>query len=247
MVPSRMAWRRLRSMKLPSRIGTWRRIDIEWREPMGLYITGYGSKLVPRVPFCVSFRPPKVAIECGSKAVVFGPAGDGLGFSPNGDATVEDVAVEVTECPTIPIYSVSTQHFSVPVVDQVNVYSTPEASGWSFEVQLADAAHRDEMFWIQGPFWQALDLQNAVGTLNVVDEGTVEKHNGSARWRECKYSFDSAIWHKRFYALSLLSTKKLDVAYEFALLAQCPAARRTTMFELTDRWAIGLSSEDWAH
>jgi hypothetical protein len=97
---------------------------------------------------------------------------------------------------------------------------------------------------IQGPFSRALDLQSAVGTVHVVDEGILEKVNGSARWRECQYAFDGGTWHKRFCALTALSTKKLGVANHFALLAQCPAPRRATMFDLSDRWAIALGSED---
>jgi len=212
---------------------------------MGLYITGYGSKLVPRVPFCVTVRPPKVAIECGDKAVFFGPAGDGLGFSPKGDATVEDVTLDVTEYPRVPIYSLHTQHFAVPVTDQLKVYSADEASGHSFEVQLLDAEHPDEMLWVQGPFSQALDLQSATGALRVVDEGAVEKRNGAAQWRECQYALDGSTWHKRFYSVTLFSTKKLGAAHHFALLAQCPAPRRTTMFEVSDRWVVALGSEDW--
>ena len=78
----------------------------------------------------------------------------------------------------------------------------------------------------------------------MVDEGILEKVNGSARWRECQYAFDGGTWHKRFCALTALSTKKLGVANHFALLAQCPAPRRATMFDLSDRWAIALGSED---
>jgi hypothetical protein len=115
---------------------------------MSVYVTGYGSKLVPRVPFCVSLRPPKVAIECGANVVFFGPAGDGLGFSPQGSASVEDVTLDITEYPQVPIYALHTRHFSVPVTDRVNVYSADETSGHSFEVQLADVAHREEMLWV---------------------------------------------------------------------------------------------------
>ena len=212
---------------------------------MGLYITGYGSKLVPRVPFCVTVRPPKITIECGGKVVFFGPAGDGLGFAPNGDATVEDVTLDVTEYASVPVYSVHTQHFAVPVTDYVIVYSANETSGRSFEVQLSDAEHRDEMLWVQGPFSEPVDLQSTSGALRVVDEGTVEKTNGAARWRECTYTLDGAAWHKRFYAVTLLSTKKLGAQHYFALLAQCPAPRVRTMFDLSDRWVAALRSEDW--
>ena len=211
---------------------------------MDLYITGYGSKLVPRPPFCLAFRPPQLAIERGSKVAFFGPAGDGLGFSADGNATIEDVALEVADCPSVPMYSMHTQEFSVPVTDAVNVYSAPDTSGRLFEVQPADAAHRDEMLWIEGPLSRPHDLQSAVGSLRVVDEGLLEKVNGSARWRECQYAFDGGSWHKRFYALSALSTKKLGVAHHFALLAQCHAPRRATTFDLSDRWAIALGSED---
>lgn len=212
---------------------------------MDLYITGYGSKLVPRVPFCVTVRPPTIAIECGGKAVFFGPAGEGLGFSPKGDATVEDVTLDVTECASLPIYSVHTQHFAVPVTDHVVVYSADASSGRSFEVQLSDAEHRDEMLWVQGPFSEVVDLQSTSGALRAVDEGTVVKSDGAARWRECTYTFDGAAWHKRFYAVTLFSTKKLGVEHYFALVAQCPAPRRSTMFDLSDRWVAALGSEDW--
>jgi hypothetical protein len=210
---------------------------------MALYITGYGSKLVPKLPFCVSFRPPRLAIEHGTKAVWFGPAGDGLGFAPIGDATVEDVTSDIAEYPRVPIYALHTPHFGVPVTDRVTVYSA-DAPGRSFEVQLEDAAHRDEMLWIQGPILAALDLQAATGALEVVGEGTVEKHDGAARWRECLYSFEAGIWHQRVYALTLLSTSKLGVEHHLALLAQCPAPRRLAMFELSDRWAAWLGSEN---
>jgi hypothetical protein len=214
---------------------------------MDLYVTGYGSKLVPRVPFCLSFRPPKLAIESGDNVVFFGPAGDGLGFSPKGAATVEDVTLDITEYPRLPTYSVHTQHFGFPVTDHVNVYSATETSGHSFEVQLADAAHRDEMLWVQGPFAGPLDLTHATGSLVTVAEGTVEKSNGAVRWRECQYPLDGSTWHKRFYALTLFSTRRLGIEHHFALLAQCPAPRTAAVFEWADRWGAALSSEDWQH
>jgi hypothetical protein len=212
---------------------------------MELFITGYGSKLVPRVPFVMTFRPPTLVIESGPKLVFFRPAGDGLGFSPQGDATVGDVTLDVGEYPRLPIYSLHTQHFGAPVTDHVKIYSAPETSGHSFEVQLADAAHVDEMLWIQGPFSMPLDLRQATGDLEVVDEGIVEKHVGAAWWRECSYTLDGVAWRKRFYAVTLLSTQRLGVEIYFALLAQCPTQRRATMFELSDRWAATLGSEAW--
>ncbi len=158
----------------------------------------------------------------------FGPAGDGLGCSPKGDATVEDVTLDIMEYPSVSIYSLHTEHFAVPVSDHVTVYSADETSGRSFEVQLSDAVDRDEMLWIQGPSSVALDLETAAGALHLVDEGTVEKSNGAARWRECEYALGDTTWHKRFYAVTLRSTKKLGAEYHFALLAQCPAPRRTS-------------------
>jgi hypothetical protein len=207
---------------------------------MDLYITGYGSKLVPRPPFCVAFRPPTIAIETRAKVVFFGPAGDGLGFSVRDDATVEDVTLDITEYPRVPIYSLHTPQFAVPVTDPVNCYSADPTSGRSFEVQLADATHRDELLWVQGPFSRELDLHDVTGTLAVIDEGAVEKGNGAARWRECRYEVDGDTWHKRFYALTLCSTETLGVHHHLALLAQCPASRRAAMFDLSDRWAAAL-------
>jgi hypothetical protein len=90
---------------------------------------------------------------------------------------------------------------------------------------------------------QALDLQKTTGALEVVDEGSVEKTNGVARWRECRYAVDSSVWHKRYYALSLFLRSKLGEEHHFVLLAQCPAPRRAAMFELSDRWAAALGSE----
>jgi hypothetical protein len=213
-------------------------------QAMAIYITGHGSKLVPRMPFCVTFRPPKIAIECGTKVVFFGPADDGLGFSAKDDATVEDVTLDIMEYPSVPVYCVHTQHFAVPVTDNVVVYSADEKSGRSFEVQLSDAADRDEMLWVQGPLSVALDLQNVSGALHVVDEGTVAKHNGEVRWRECQYMIDDTIWHKRFYAVTLPSTKKLGADSYFAFLAQCSSSRRKATFDLSDRWVGALNSQD---
>jgi hypothetical protein len=76
-----------------------------------LYVTAFGTKIVPRVPFVLSFRPPRLLLEHGGKAVVFGVAGDGqLGFSPVRDAKVDDVTLDVTEFPPVPVFALYTEN-----------------------------------------------------------------------------------------------------------------------------------------
>jgi hypothetical protein len=210
---------------------------------MDLYFTGYGSMLVPRVPFSARVRPPKLVLECGSKVVWFGPAGDGLGFAPEGDATVEDVTLDVEERASAEMYSLETADYGVPVTDAVTIFSADPASGHSFEAQLDDATAVDEMLWIQGPFDDGpLDLGRATGTLEVMGEAIVGKRNGTARWRETRYEIAGTAWRKRFYAVTLFSTGRLDVEFYFALLAQAPETRCSALFDLADRWAGALGS-----
>src|SRR5687767_14074832 len=63
------------------------------------YVTAHGSRIVPRAPFVISFRPPRFLVEHEGRAVAFGPVEGGLGFNPLGGASVEDVTSDVAEYP----------------------------------------------------------------------------------------------------------------------------------------------------
>lgn len=38
-----------------------------------IHIKGWGTQIVPRVPFVMSFRPPRLLLEHDGRAVMFGP------------------------------------------------------------------------------------------------------------------------------------------------------------------------------
>lgn len=212
---------------------------------MPLFVTGHGSKLVPRAPFILSFFPPKLAIESGGKAVFFGPAGSGLGFGPKGNARVEDVTLEISEYPNVPVYSVHTCDFAFPVTDGARMFSCPDGASHSFELALEGATDDNEMVWIEGPLAGTLDLENATRNFEVLGIGTIEKPDGDVRWREYQYDVGQTRWRKRLYAVTLASRKHFGKDHHFALSAQAPLSRGPELFACADRIARGMSSEDW--
>lgn len=207
---------------------------------MGLSVTGYGTRLVPREPCVLSFPPPKLLVEHDDKAVVFGEHAGALGASPLGGASVDDVIEELGEYPNVPLFALSTEDYGFPVIERVKVFSTDD--DWPFELTLEDAEEPDEVLHIRGPLDAALDLAGAMRGTEVVGNGTVEKDNGRARWSEHAYEIDGAPWRQRLYAVTLFSTQKLGVEHHYVLTAQCPAGRAKAVFGLADRIAGDLGS-----
>jgi hypothetical protein len=208
-----------------------------------LHVTGFGTKIVPRVPFVVSFRPPKMAVEHEGAMVVFGPSGGGLGFSPLGGASVEDVTADIAEYPNVPVYAVHTEDVHFPVVDRVKVFSTPEEAGWPFELQLDDATDAEEMLHVRGPLDAPLDLERAMAGTRVLGGGQVAKQNGSARWSEHVYEASGGAWRQRLYATTVASCQQLGVTFDFVVTAQSPADRADSVFALADRVVAALASQ----
>jgi hypothetical protein len=194
-----------------------------------LFITGFGGKVAPRLPFAVSFRPPKMLLAHGGKQALFGPVGDGLGFTQN----VDEVAEHVGEYPNVPVYAVYTRHFYFPVTVPFTL-SSVIGRPWPFELQLENPGHADEMLFIRGPLEQPLALPSAMGTMRVVGSGSITKNNGAARWSEGEYAVQGATWRQRLYALTLFSTQRLGEEHPFALIAQCPVERADTVFAASD-------------
>jgi hypothetical protein len=206
-----------------------------------LSLTGYGSRLVPRVPFVVWMRPPKIHIQHTEHAVSFGPAGNELGFAPVGSSSVEDVVEEPGMYPNVPLWILHTGQYHFPIVNPVTLYSS--GGDWPFELTLEDAQDRGEMLHVRGPLGAPLDLSAAMRGTNVTAEGTVAKHNGTARWSEHTYEHAGAPWRQRLYALALFSVSKLGVEHPFVLTAQAPAGRAESVFALADDIAKGIGSE----
>src|SRR5262245_3679190 len=211
-----------------------------------VYVTAYGSKVVPRVPFVLSFRPPRLLVEHKGKGVVFGVAGDGrLGFSPLEDATVEDVTVDVSEYPPVPIFGLYTANFSFPIEARAKVFSVPSETAWPFELQLesAPSTDTDEMLHVRGPLNSPLDLLRAPASMKALADGTLEKRNGTAAWREWEYANQGGPWRQRLYAVSLLSTRSLNVQFSYAVTAQCRAERRDEVFAFADQLVVSIGSQ----
>ena len=108
-----------------------------------VFVTGYGSLIVPRAPFVLTFRPPRFLVEHGGKAVAFGATDGGLGFNPLKGASVEDVTLDVAEYPPVPVFSLHTKHFAFPIDTPTKVFSTSAEAGWRFELQLESASDFD--------------------------------------------------------------------------------------------------------
>ena len=211
-----------------------------------VYVIAYGTKIVPRAPFVLSFRPPHLLVEHSGKAVVFGVDGEGrLGFSPLRDATVEDVTVEVSEYPSVPTFALYTENFSFPIEVRAKVFSTPSETAWPFELQLesAPSTDADEMVHIRGPLNSPLDLSRGPASMQGVADGTLEKQNGTVAWREWEYAHQGGSWRQRLYAVSLFSTRSLNVHFPFAVTAQCRVERRDEVFKFADQVAVSIGSQ----
>ena len=227
-----------------------------WSRPSGLnytvgmnrsvFVVAHGSQVIPRVPFVLSFRPPRLLVEHEGRAVVFGVADDGLlGFSPLGDASVEDVTVDVAECPPVPLFALCTENFSFPIQARAKVFSVPDETPWPFELQLESASNADvdEMLHVRGPLDSPLNLSQAQASMKVVADGTIEKANGTASWREWAYDNNGNDWRQRLYAVSLSSVGSVTTRFSYAVTAQCSAARRDEMFGFADQVVASMSSQ----
>jgi hypothetical protein len=210
--------------------------------PHTVFVTGYGSRIVPRSPFVLSFRPPRFFLEHEGKAVAFGPADGGLGFKPLGNASVEDVALDVAEYPPVSVFGLHTEHCQFPVETPSKIFSTPDDTAWPFELQLEDASDSDEMVHIRGPLPSPVDLSKAPDAMKAVLEGRIEKNNGLAVWKEWEYAEQGRPWRQRLYSVALLSTRSLGVERHFAVTAQCASERREALFPFSDKLVAALSS-----
>ena len=208
-----------------------------------MFVTGYGSLIVPRAPFVLTFRPPRFLVEHGGKAVAFGATEGRLGFNPLKGASVEDVTLDVAEYPPVPVFSLHTEHFAFPIDTPTKVFSTSAEAGWRFELQLESASDTDEMVHVRGPLSGSVDLSHAPDGMRAVEHGRVEKKNGSAAWKEWEYARQGQPWHQRLYAVALLSTRKLGLEHHFAVTAQCAAQRRQDLFSFSDKLVAWLSSQ----
>lgn len=205
-------------------------------------VTGYGTQVAPRVPFVVSFRPPRFLVEHGGKAIAFGPVDGGLRFNPVGDASVEEVTLEVSEYPAVPVLGLHTEHLHFPIELPSKVFSTPSDIAWPFELQLESASDSDEMVHIRGPLPSSVDLGKAPDSMRAVVEGWIDKNNGLASWKEWEYTHLGRPWRQRLYSVALRSTRSLHVEHYFAVTAQCVSGRREELFSFSDKLVAGLSS-----
>lgn len=213
------------------------------RMSRSVYVTAHGTKVVPRAPFVLSFRPPRLLVEHGGKAVVFGVADDGrLGFSPLGDASVEDVTWEVSDYPAVPVFALHTDDFSFPVEARAKVFSVPDEIAWPFELQLESAASTDsdEMLHVRGPLDLPWDLSRAPASMKAMAEGTLTKQNGTATWKEWEYANQGSSWRQRIYAVSLSSVRSMGTHFSYAVTAQCRSERRAEVFGFADQLVASM-------
>jgi hypothetical protein len=207
-----------------------------------LFVTGYGTRLVPRSPFVLTFHPPRVLIQHQAKALAFGPVEGQLGFIRLDNSQLEDVLVEVDDDPPIPILALHTEHLDVPIEIPVKAFSTPEHCAWPFELQLEDTSERDEMVHIQGPFSTSADLTLSPESMRGVAEAQQRDAHIGIFWREWEYAHDGRPWRQRLYAIELPSTRSPRALHHFVVTAQCPSARRAQLFGFADRLTGALRS-----
>lgn len=181
-------------------------------------------------------------VEHDRRGVVFGESNGALGFSPLGDAKVEEVTLALDDVPPIPLFVLHTAHFALPVTARVKVFSTPDEAGWPFELQLDDATTVDEMLHVRGPLAAAASLSAAQPTMKVLGDGQVAKDDGHAHWREWEYVHENAVWRQRLYAVALGSAAHLGIQHHFVVTAQCPADRRKDLFAFSDACVAAMRS-----
>jgi hypothetical protein len=201
--------------------------------------------LVPRAPFTLTFRPPKLSIEHAGKAVIFGPGPDGgLGFNPLQGASVEDVTSDISEYPPSPIMTLSTEHFDFAVGSEAKVFSTVEGAQWPFELVLGSATAPEEMLHVRGPLTPPVDLSLPDAGMKEVGAGQIEKTAGRADWKEWAYPQQEHPWRQRLYRVALSSARSLGVEHLFVLTAQCPLERHGEVFAFADELVSSMRSRN---
>jgi len=187
----------------------------------------------------MAFRPPKVAIERGSKSC-FSARQETVSVSARKATRPSRRRARSRGIPGVPIYSMHTQRFRSGD-DHVNVYSTSETSGRSFEVQLADAPHRDEMLWVQGPFrWRS--ICRTPSALSRWSMRGPREGNGARTWCECQYR-STDTWHKPVLRAGQRCRRRgWNVAFQFCAPGAMPAPRRARCSTISDHWDIASAA-----
>jgi hypothetical protein len=223
--------------------------------PARAWIVGHGSRIVPRVPYEMAYRPDGISIvvahhsEIGIRNLMIAPdpsAAGGPGAAPTSVAlgpnttAASDVLAFTEETRFSPEWSIVTQHYTCVWPKGTTLWSTPFEIGWAFELTVGDSSG-DAMIYVQAPLppAQSLTLDALIG--DGMRAGAREKMEGAAgtgEWIELHYAVADAAWLQRRHIMPLGEE-------EFALVtSQGPEASAAAEFGVAAEVARTLVPRD---
>jgi hypothetical protein len=163
-------------------------------------LVGYGTLLVPRVPFEVGGTSAELddlvvvhhtAPSLKSARIAPSSTGCGLQLAP-GTTSIDDVALELSQVDVPAGWWLELDALAVPRPPGVTLWSVPAETAWAAELTLPGGA-RDEMAYLLGPFTaEQAPVPEALvgaGTIVVADERR-EGPQGSVRMVELSYQHE---------------------------------------------------------
>jgi hypothetical protein len=179
--------------------------------PARAWLIGYGSRLVPYVPFEIARLPNGqrvVFVHHGEQGVrqlmvapdpaELDPYATQMAFGAD-TRSVADVLAFVETTEFVRGWQVYTREYRCAFPGRATVWSTPYEVDWAFELTFSPGK-REEMVYIQG-LWtrsRAPVLDNLIGQgMNLIGRGGFEGRGGRCEWIVMQYLRDGETWTQR--------------------------------------------------
>jgi hypothetical protein len=186
--------------------------------PARVWLSGFGSRLVPRAPFEVARLPEGERVVFahhgtdGVSQVMVAP--DTASTDPkttqmklgrNTRAASDALSfIEVDEFS--PAWRLVTRDYSCAWPHGWTLWSTPYKMSWHFELSPSTSSVRDQMMYVQGPWSPARAPELAAligGGMRESNRGELTFAASRCAWLELHYSHDGQLWAQRRYRIEI--------------------------------------------
>ncbi len=176
--------------------------------PARAWVTGFGSVIVPLVPFEVVRRVDDVRIMVahhggsGVRSILIAPdpSGGPTQMALGRDTTsLGEVVAFAEEAPFEPRWRLVTRDYSAAWPAGSTVWSTPNEVDWAFEIT-ARGEQGDEVVYVQGPWpaHTAPTLEALIGAgMSPGQRGPLASPAGQGSWLDLHYNHQGARWVQR--------------------------------------------------
>lgn len=188
--------------------------------PAKAWVAGYGSLIVPIVPYELAYRPDGVRIVIahhggeGVRSVMIAPdpkATSRKSATPTGVALgpsttqASDVLATIEEVDFAPHWTIVTRSYTCAWPRGSTLWSTPHEIPWAFELTLG-AEEPDAMTYVQAPLSSAEcpSLESLIArSMEVGGRDELEGVEGVGEWLDLRYAMEGISWIQRRYRMPL--------------------------------------------